>query len=98
MQTPHQQPRQIAPMDIASAVVYALPDRRDEVRAQLERIEGVCVHAEAPGGRFVVTVEDTPCASAADTVMALHRLAGVLAAAMVYQYSDATAPPGEFSP
>jgi nitrate reductase NapAB chaperone NapD len=46
----------------------------------------------------VVTVEDTPCASAADTVMALHRLAGVLAAAMVYQYSDATAPPGEFSP
>jgi nitrate reductase NapD len=75
-------------MDIASAVVHAAPGRRDEVRAQLERLRGLEIHAETPEGRFVVTVEDTAGGSAADTVVQLHRLDGVLSAAMVYQYSD----------
>jgi nitrate reductase NapD len=75
-------------MDIASAVVHAAPGRRDEVRAQLERLSGLEIHAETPDGRFVVTAEDTAAGSAADTVMQLNRLDGVLSAAMVYQYSD----------
>jgi nitrate reductase NapD len=76
-------------MDIASAVVHAMPGRREELRSRLQALPGVEIHAETPDGRFVVTVEDTPGATAADGVMALHRLDGVLAAAMVYQYSDA---------
>jgi len=75
-------------MDISSAVVHALPCSQDEVRAQLEALPGVEIHAETPDGRFIVTVEDTPGGSAADTVMRLHSLRGVLAATMVYQYSD----------
>jgi nitrate reductase NapD len=75
-------------MDIASAVVHAVPGRAAEVRAQLERLSGVEIHAETPDGRFIVTAEDTAAASAADAVMQLHRLDGVLSAAMVYQYSD----------
>jgi nitrate reductase NapD len=75
-------------MDIASAVVHAIPGRRDEVRSALQRLQGVEIHAETPDGRFIVTVEDLPDVSAADTVVGLHRLDGVLAAAMVYQYSD----------
>ena len=75
-------------MDIASAVVHAAPGRRDEVRAGLERLRGVEIHAETPDGRFVVTAEDTPEGSAADAIMQLHRLDGVLTAAMVYQYCD----------
>jgi nitrate reductase NapD len=75
-------------MDIASAVVHALPGRRDEVRAQLERLGGVEIHAETPDGRFIVTAEDTAAGSAADAVMRLHALDGVLTAAMVYQYCD----------
>jgi nitrate reductase NapD len=75
-------------MDIASAVVHAAPGRRDEVRAQLERLRGLEIHAETPDGRFIVTAEDTAAGSAADTVMQLNRLDGVLNAAMVYQYSD----------
>ena len=51
-------------------------------------MSGVEIHAETADGRFIVTVEDRPDASPADTVVALHRLDGVLAAAMVYQYSD----------
>jgi nitrate reductase NapAB chaperone NapD len=35
-----------------------------------------------------VTAEDTPEGSAADAIMQLHRLDGVLTAAMVYQYCD----------
>jgi nitrate reductase NapD len=75
-------------MDIASAVVHAAPGRAAEVRAQLEGLSGVEIHAETPEGRFVVTIEDTASTSAADAVMQLHRLDGVLNAAMVYQYSD----------
>jgi nitrate reductase NapD len=75
-------------MDIASAVVHAAPGRRDEVRAGLERLRGIEIHAETPDGRFVVTAEDTPEGSAAEAIMQLHRLDGVLSAAMVYQYSD----------
>ena len=52
------------------------------------RAGGIEIHAETPEGRFVVTAEDTPEGSAGDAIMALHRLDGVLAAAMVYQYSD----------
>lgn len=85
-------------MDIASAVVHALPGRRDAVRLQLAAMPGLQIHAETPDGRFVVTVEDTPGASAADAVVALHRLDGVLAAAMVYQYSDEAIETKEDSP
>jgi nitrate reductase NapD len=75
-------------MDIASAIVNAVPGRREAVRAALLATSGVEIHAETPEGRFVVTVEDTAQASAADTIIELHRLDGVLSAAMVYQYSD----------
>lgn len=75
-------------MDVASALVHAAPGRAAEVRAQLERMPGVQIHAQTRDGRFVVTAEDTPDARAADTVIALHRLDGVLAASMVCQYSD----------
>lgn len=75
-------------MDIASAIVNAVPGRREAVRAALLAMSGVEVHAETPDGRFVVTVEDTAQATAADTIIELHRLDGVLSAAMVYQYSD----------
>jgi nitrate reductase NapD len=75
-------------MDIASAVVHAAPGRAGEVRAQLERLPGLQIHVETSDGRFIVTAEDTAGGSAADAVVQLHRLDGVLGAAMVYQYSD----------
>ena len=80
-------------MNITSVIVHAMPHRLEELRARLAELPGVEIHAATPEGRFIVTVEDTPHASAADTVIALHRLEGVLAAAMVYQYSDEGANP-----
>ena len=75
-------------MNITSAVVYASPRSRSQVRAGLNELAGVEVHTETDDGRFIVTVEDVPGASTDDTVMRLHRLEGVMFAAMVYQYSD----------
>jgi nitrate reductase NapAB chaperone NapD len=66
------------------AVVHAMPCSRDDVRSQLQDVPGVEIQTETPDGRFIVTVIDTPQSSAADTVMGLHRMRGVLAATTVY--------------
>jgi nitrate reductase NapD len=69
-------------------LVHAAPARSDEVRRALEDIDGVEVHAEDDGGRLVVTVEDVAAGDAGETVLALHRLPGVLSAALVYHHFD----------
>ena len=74
------------PVNIASAIVHALPGRMASLRAQLGRLPGLEIHAETPDGRFVVTVEDTPQANAGETLLALHRIEDVLAAALVSHY------------
>ena len=75
-------------MNISSAIVYTQPAHADSLRISLGALPGVEIHRQTDDGRFIVTVEDVPGASVADTVMQLHRLDGVLFAAMVYQYSD----------
>lgn len=75
-------------MNISSAIVYALPQRADSVRASLQALPGLQIHHEGDDGRFIVTIEDGYGVPVADTVMQLHRLDGVLSAAMVYQYTD----------
>ena len=74
------------PVEIASAVIHALPGRAAALRKRLAATPGVEVHAETKDGRFVVTVEDTAGASAGDTLLALHRIEDVLAAALVSHY------------
>jgi len=79
--------------EIASAVVHAMPGRREAVHGQLKALPGVEIHAETGDGRFLVTVEDAGGARASDTIVALHRIEGVLSAAMIYQHSEpGTAP------
>jgi len=75
-------------MNITSAVVHSAPHSRDVVRAGLAALAGVQIHTETDDGRFIITVEDVPGVSAADTVMRVHQLEGVRFAAMVYQYCD----------
>jgi len=74
--------------EIASAVVYSLPGRRDELREALARQPGVEIHAETPDGRFVVTVECTAERTTGDGLLALHNMDGVSAAALVAHYED----------
>jgi nitrate reductase NapD len=73
--------------EIVSAVVSALPGQRERLRAAMLGLPGVEIHGETRDGRFVVTIESTGGASAGDTLLALHRLEDVLAAALVSHYN-----------
>ena len=74
------------PAEVVSVIVRALPGRLDRLRSRLEQMPGVEIHAEAPDGRLIVTVEDSARATAGDTLLALHRNEDVLAAALVAHY------------
>ena len=75
-------------MNIAGVLVHAHPDRQGAVGDLLAALPGVEVHKSAPGGRLIVTVEDVPEARAADTLLAVHRLPGVVSAALVYHHFE----------
>lgn len=75
-------------MNIAGLVIRARPDLADPVRERLARIPGVEVHGEAVQGRLVVTVEDVPGRSTADTLIEVHQTEGVVAATLAYEYCD----------
>ncbi|MEW5963453.1 MAG: chaperone NapD [Pseudomonadota bacterium] len=81
-------------MNICGVLVHAIPARVPEVVASLSRLEGVEVHETADGGRVVVTVEDTDHALAIDTLAAIHRLDGIVAAALVYHHCEPAEPAG----
>jgi periplasmic nitrate reductase NapD len=72
--------------EIASVIVSALPGAREGLRVRMLALPGVEIHAETPDGRFIVSVESTAGASAGDTLLRLHGLDGVLAAALVSHY------------
>ena len=75
-------------LHIASLVVHSTPSRMDRVGDAIEAIPGARVHAAAPTGKLVVTLE----ASTADEMMAkvtgIQRADGVLSASLVYQCND----------
>lgn len=75
-------------MDISSVVLWARPERRAGVRAWLGATPGVQIHADCDDGRFVLTIEDTPGRSAAEALLKLHDVDGVINASLVYRYCD----------
>jgi periplasmic nitrate reductase NapD len=76
------------PVEVASAIVHAIPGRASALKDSLDALPGVEIHAQTPDGRFVVTVETAAGASVGDTLLALHRADGVLAVALVSHYED----------
>jgi len=75
-------------MQIAGAIVHARPEKVPALRARLARTPGVEVHAAAPDGRLVVTLQDAGAASTGDRLHELARLKGVLSVSLVYHYDD----------
>lgn len=75
-------------MNVCGVLVHAVPSRVDEVARALVDIPGSELHGGADGGRLIVTLEDTAHASALDGLAAIHRLPGVVAAALVYHGFD----------
>jgi len=74
-------------MNISGLLVHARLGSLDEVRGALTALDGVEVHASAPNGRLIVTVEETD-GTVGKTILDIEKLPGVLAAALVYQQSE----------
>lgn len=75
-------------MNICGVLVHANPAKLPAVVVGLAALPGVEVHETAAGGRIVVTAEDTDTTLALDTLGTIHRLDGVIAAALVYHHFD----------
>lgn len=73
---------------IAGVVVRARAEHASSVVHSLQGVAGAQVHALAPDGRIVVTLEAADADTMTAQVQALHQLPHVLAATLVYQCAD----------
>ncbi len=69
-------------MNIASLVLRIRPESRQETEVALRALPGVECHHMSDDGRLIVTVEDAHGAAMSDTLVAVHRVPQVLAAAL----------------
>jgi nitrate reductase NapD len=74
--------------NICGVLVHAMPDKADAVADGLSRLEGIEVHQRADGGRIIITAEDTAATTAADALLAVNRLDGVVATALDYHHCE----------
>jgi nitrate reductase NapD len=58
------------------------------VRAAVEAMTGVEIHAASDNGKMVVTVEAPTSRAIAAQLTCLHQLEGVLSATLVYQHNE----------
>jgi nitrate reductase NapD len=68
---------------ISSALVHVRPERIEEIARQIAALQGVDLHF-AEAGKIIVTLEAATSGAIADRLSAIGRLAGVLAATLVY--------------
>lgn len=79
-------------VNIAGLLVHARAEALDSVRDDLTGLPGVDLHQILDDGRLIITIEDVPDHSAADTILAVHRIPGVIAAALVYHHFEPDTP------
>jgi nitrate reductase NapD len=79
-------------MNICGVLVHALPAKAGAVIATLREMDGVEVHQTGGDGRLVVTVEDAATSSAGETLLAIHRIEGVVNASLVYHHAEPVEP------
>jgi periplasmic nitrate reductase NapD len=78
-----------AEIHISSALVHVRPERTQEVARQITALAGAELHF-AEAGKIIVTLEAATSGAIADRLSDIGRLAGVLAATLVYH--EVTAP------
>ncbi len=74
--------------NICGVLVHAVPEERMAVKAALEALPGVEVHAVSDGGKLVVTTEDTGDTWAGATIEGFNAIKGVLSVALAYHHFD----------
>jgi nitrate reductase NapD len=72
---------------ISSAVVFALPARREELGRQLAAMPGVEVHA-GDGSRIVITIEGPSTGMLGETLTLISAMEGVISANMVFEHVE----------
>ncbi len=75
-------------MNISSLLLHVQPQRAEHVRAQLEQLPGVEVHAVTPEGRLIVTVEESAGLEMELAFEQLGSIPGVYATTLVYHHSE----------
>ena len=80
-----------AELHIASLVVHATPSRTLRVAAHVAALPGAEVHATAPSGKLVVTLEAGTSGEILSLMTDIQGVDGVLSAALVYQYAGSLA-------
>ena len=75
-------------LHIASLVVHAVPGRLSRVSDAVAALPGAEVHAAAPNGKLVVTLEAASAGELTGTVSRIQHIEGVLSAVLVYQCAD----------
>jgi periplasmic nitrate reductase NapD len=78
-------------MNVCGVLVHANPAKTDDVIEAMRALDGLEVHRTADAGRIIVTVEDTDQTLALDTLTAIHKLDGIVAASLVYHCFDPAA-------
>ena len=73
---------------IAGVVVHAIPEQIEPVRQAIESMAGAEVHAVNAAGKLVVTLEAPSSRSISAHLEHMQRLAGVMAATLVYQHCE----------
>ena len=76
---------------ISSAVISIIPGREAEVLSVLPSLPGVELHA-TQGSRAVVTIEGLSSREMGDRLTDIAKMAGVIAANMVFEHSDEEEP------
>ena len=75
-------------MNICGVLVHAQPGRAAEIADALNALPNAEVHQITDDNRLIVTVEEADDRTAGDTVLAMHRIQGVLSAALVYHHFE----------
>ncbi len=86
-------------MNISGILVHANPGKVDAVSAALTEFQGLEIHAATDDGRLVVTLDCQDNNAAADTLIKMNGLDGVLTASLVYHnFEPETANENETGP
>ncbi|WP_135075331.1 chaperone NapD [Terasakiella sp. SH-1] len=72
------------PFNVCGLLAHVADGQMDSVRAALNELAGVEIHAETEDGRLVITIEDSEDCLAADMITNVDRTPGVMNSSLVY--------------
>lgn len=79
--------------NICGCLVHTVPEKISATEGALQQMQGVEIHARTDDGRFVVVVEDTEHGTAAETIMAMHQIPGIVSVTLTFHHFEAIETP-----